>query len=92
MSTVATEVPVKLNERWAEMAVLAACKSTCSKSRRGAVLYATCSIERLENQTQAKALVRLSGGAMVKEKLTLPGGSGAGYYDGGYHALVATSV
>lgn len=32
---------MNLREQWAQMAVLAACKSTCSKSKRGAVLYAT---------------------------------------------------
>ena len=54
----------------------------------GAVLYATCSIEPLENRKQAEVLARLTGGEVACDQLTLPGGSGANYHDGGYHALI----
>ncbi len=54
----------------------------------GAVLYSTCSIEEVENQKQAAAIARLSGGQIETQRLVLPGGLGDAYHDGGYHALI----
>ena len=59
----------------------------------GHVLYSTCSIEAAENGEQTAWLVKQLGpGAAVQhEALTLPGGTGPTYHDGGYHALLAVS-
>lgn len=54
----------------------------------GAVLYATCSIHAVENHKQAAAIERVTGGAIASQQLTLPGGDGPAYHDGGYHALI----
>jgi len=55
----------------------------------GWVLYTTCSIAEVENQKQTRALLRMTGGTLEAEQLTLPGGAGSEYHDGGYHALVS---
>ena len=59
----------------------------------GHILYSTCSIEATENGEQAAWLVeQLGPGAAVQhEALTLPGGTGPTYRDGGYHAVLAVS-
>lgn len=54
----------------------------------GWVLYTTCSVAEVENQKQAKALLRLTGGELEAEQQTLPDGVANEYHDGGYHALV----
>jgi 16S rRNA C967 or C1407 C5-methylase (RsmB/RsmF family) len=60
---------------------------------KGAVLYATCSIERGENESQAKRLASNFDLSLVVERTILPTGlpgeSASVYRDGGYHALLA---
>ena len=59
---------------------------------KGAVLYATCSIERGENESQAKRLASNFDLSLVVERTILPTGlpgeSASVYRDGGYHALL----
>ena len=59
---------------------------------KGAVLYATCSIERGENESQAKRLASNFDLSLVVERTILPAGlpgePPAVYRDGGYHALL----
>ena len=59
----------------------------------GRLLYSTCSIEAAENGGQAAWLVeQLGPGAAIQhEALTLPGGTGPTYHDGGYHTALAVS-
>ncbi|QDU71779.1 transcription antitermination factor NusB [Mucisphaera calidilacus] len=55
----------------------------------GAVLYSTCSLEPEENEQQLQRLVRKRAGLAVEaQELELPGGSGCGYRDGGFRALI----
>ena len=60
---------------------------------RGAVLYATCSIERGENEAQVKRLASNFGLSLVVERTIMPAGlpgePASLYRDGGYHALLA---
>jgi 16S rRNA (cytosine967-C5)-methyltransferase len=59
---------------------------------KGAVIYATCSIERGENETQVKRLTANFGLSLAVERTIppagLPGESTSIYRDGGYHALL----
>jgi len=55
---------------------------------RGYVLYTTCSLEHEENEDQARWLINEYGMELVEESRILPGGRGASYHGGGYHALV----
>jgi 16S rRNA (cytosine967-C5)-methyltransferase len=59
---------------------------------KGAVLYATCSIERGENESQVKRLASNFGLSLVVERTILPTGlpgkPASMYRDGGYHALL----
>jgi 16S rRNA C967 or C1407 C5-methylase (RsmB/RsmF family) len=59
---------------------------------KGVVIYATCSIERGENETQVKRLASRFGLSLVVERTIMPTGmpgeSAARYADGGYHALL----
>ena len=52
------------------------------------LVYATCSIQPDENRAQADWLAAASGRRVREDRLTLPGGHGAGYHDGGYVALI----
>ncbi|MEY2795869.1 MAG: Ribosomal small subunit methyltransferase, partial [Planctomycetota bacterium] len=58
----------------------------------GAVIYATCSIERAENESQVKRLASRFGLTLAVERSImpagLPGDSPRVYRDGGYHALL----
>ncbi len=58
----------------------------------GAVIYATCSIERAENESQVKRLASRFGLSLAVERSImpagLPGDSPRVYRDGGYHALL----
>jgi len=54
----------------------------------GHLLYSTCSIDQHENQNQAQWIVERFRCELLHESLTLPGGSGASYHDGGYVALL----
>lgn len=54
----------------------------------GWVLYTTCSIEPEENDRQTRWLEERTGGELLRERLTLPGGRGRTHHDGSYHALV----
>ncbi len=60
---------------------------------KGAVLYATCSIERGENEAQVKRLASNFGLSLVVERTIMPAGlpgePASLYRDGGYHALLA---
>jgi 16S rRNA (cytosine967-C5)-methyltransferase len=60
---------------------------------KGVALYATCSIERGENESQVKRLASNFGLSLVVERTILPTGlpgeSPSVYRDGGYHALLA---
>jgi 16S rRNA (cytosine967-C5)-methyltransferase len=60
---------------------------------KGAVLYATCSIEHGENGAQTRRLAARHGLAPVVDRTimpeALPGDSAATYRDGGFHALLA---
>lgn len=62
---------------------------------KGAVLYATCSIERGENETQARRLASNFGLSLAVERTILPAGlpgeHASLYRDGGYHALLLRS-
>ena len=59
---------------------------------KGAVIYATCSIERGENEAQVKRLTANFGLSLAVERTIppagLPGESTSIYRDGGYHALL----
>jgi 16S rRNA (cytosine967-C5)-methyltransferase len=61
-------------------------------ARGGAVMYATCSIERAENEQQVRRLVNLHGCTPVFDRTVmpecLPGEPLARYRDGGFHALL----
>ena len=58
----------------------------------GAVIYATCSIERAENESQVKRLASRFGLTLAVERSMmpagLPGDAPRVYRDGGYHALL----
>ena len=58
----------------------------------GAVIYATCSIERGENEAQTKRLASRFGLSLVVERTVFPAGqpgdAPTNYHDGGYHALL----
>lgn len=54
----------------------------------GHVLYTSCSIEKEENEYQARWIVERTGGTLVSEAATLPAGQGDTYHDGSYHALI----
>lgn len=58
----------------------------------GAVIYATCSIERAENESQVKRLASRFGLSLAVERSMLPAGlpgdAPSVYRDGGYHALL----
>ena len=58
----------------------------------GAMIYATCSIERGENEAQTKRLAsRFSLSLVVERNIVptgVPGEAPAMYRDGGYHALL----
>lgn len=57
----------------------------------GALVYSTCSVEREENEGQARSLVE-AGFSMIKERATLPGGlpgePSTRYHDGGYAVVL----
>ncbi len=53
----------------------------------GVVLYSTCSLDQRENQQQAARMLE-RGAALIEEQTHLPGGTGASYTDGSYHALI----
>ncbi len=59
---------------------------------KGAVIYATCSIERGENEAQVRRLAANFGLSTVVERTILPAGvpgdPPSRYRDGGYHALL----
>ncbi|MDX1682941.1 MAG: transcription antitermination factor NusB [Phycisphaeraceae bacterium] len=55
----------------------------------GHLLYTTCSLEPEENTGQAAWLGEQHGAILERDKLTLPGGEGATWHDGGYFALLA---
>jgi 16S rRNA (cytosine967-C5)-methyltransferase len=57
-------------------------------NRGGHVLYATCSIDREENQDQAAGFARRAGATLLDQHLILPAGTGASYHDGSYRALM----
>jgi len=81
-----TQTVVELQQRIADPAVGLA-------RTGGVVVYATCSIERAENEAQAKRLAQQHGLAPVVDRTTmpegLPGDSPARYQDGGFHAVLA---
>jgi 16S rRNA C967 or C1407 C5-methylase (RsmB/RsmF family) len=56
------------------------------------VIYATCSIERAENEAQVKRLASRFGLSLAVERSVMPAGlpgePAARYRDGGYHALL----
>lgn len=54
----------------------------------GYLLYSTCSIEVEENRKQAARAADICAGPIAAEQLTLPGGRGDAYHDGGYFALI----
>jgi len=54
----------------------------------GQVLYTTCSIDDRENERRVQTMLVKRGGRLVAERLTLPGGEGMTYRDGGYWAVV----
>jgi 16S rRNA C967 or C1407 C5-methylase (RsmB/RsmF family) len=58
----------------------------------GAIIYATCSIERGENETQSKRLASRFGLSLVVDCSIMPDGMPgeppSRYRDGGYHALL----
>lgn len=54
----------------------------------GHLLYTTCSIEREENEDQARWIAQRTRGEIVSEGGVRPGGRGAAYHDGSYHALI----
>jgi 16S rRNA (cytosine967-C5)-methyltransferase len=58
----------------------------------GAVIYATCSVERAENEAQVKRLASRFGLSLAVERSVMPAGlpgePAARYRDGGYHALL----
>jgi 16S rRNA (cytosine967-C5)-methyltransferase len=58
----------------------------------GAIIYATCSIERSENESQVRRLCQRFGLSLVVDRTILPSGlpgdSPSVYRDGGYHALL----
>lgn len=60
---------------------------------RGVAVYATCSIERAENEIQARRLGSRFGLSLVVERAILPAGAPgeppSHYRDGGYHAMLA---
>ena len=60
---------------------------------KGVAMYATCSIERGENEVQVRRLASRFGMSTVVERSILPDGapgeSPSRYRDGGYHALLA---
>ena len=62
---------------------------------RGAVLYATCSIEHAENEAQARRLANRHGLAPVLDRTIMPAGMPgeplAQYRDGGFHTLLLRS-
>ncbi len=59
---------------------------------KGVVLYATCSIEHAENETQVRRLSSVHGLAPIMDRTImptgLPGEPARVYRDGGYHALL----
>lgn len=59
----------------------------------GAILYATCSIEKAENQSQASWAARQLGLRVSRERWTMPSGlpgePASGYRDGSYSVLLA---
>jgi 16S rRNA (cytosine967-C5)-methyltransferase len=59
---------------------------------KSALLYATCSIEHAENETQVRRLANLHGLSPVLDRTVmpacLPGEPAAAYRDGGFHALL----
>ncbi len=55
-------------------------------SHDGVLLYATCSIETQENDQQARWIADTLGMTIDADELTLPGGEGETYHDGGYWA------
>jgi 16S rRNA (cytosine967-C5)-methyltransferase len=54
----------------------------------GILLYSTCSIEPAENEDQTDWIAQQFGRQAVKQQLTLPGGQGETYHDGGYYAVL----
>jgi len=58
----------------------------------GAIIYATCSIERSENESQVRRLCQRFGLSLVVDRtilpMGLPGEAPSVYRDGGYHALL----
>lgn len=52
------------------------------------VIYSTCSIEPRENCEQAQWAAKHLNMTVVHDELTLPGGEGSTYHDGGYFALL----
>jgi 16S rRNA (cytosine967-C5)-methyltransferase len=58
----------------------------------GAIIYATCSIERSENESQVRRLCQRFGLSLVVDRtilpMGLPGEAPTVYRDGGYHALL----
>ncbi len=57
-------------------------------ARGGRLLYATCSLEREENQKQAAWTVQHHGLTLQHEGAALPSSRGEPYHDGSYHALL----
>lgn len=54
----------------------------------GWVLYSTCSLEPEENEEQVTWACEQLGLTLHESRLTLPGGEGESYHDGGYWALL----
>lgn len=54
----------------------------------GHVVYSTCSLEKEENQDQARQMAEHFGLELVEEVLTLPRGCGMRSQDGGYFAIL----
>ncbi len=54
----------------------------------GCVLYSTCSLEPEENEQQVQRLIRKKPARLLDQRLTLPGGRGVSYHDGGFIARI----
>jgi 16S rRNA (cytosine967-C5)-methyltransferase len=57
--------------------------------RSATIIYSTCSIEACENAEQARWIAGRLNMTIRKEQLTLPGGKGPTYRDGGYFAVLS---